>query len=313
MKRLIDAVAAGLAGSSTDSRRLFHGRGHTYAGLEGVNVDVHPPLLLVTLYGELADDTYQSMIKGLTPLLTQGEPLLIQRRYLPRSPSELICGELPEQLYARNGDLRYLLNVGVNQNVGYFLDMKPTHQWLAERAKGLSILNLFSYTCAFSVNAIKAGARSVVNIDMSGAVLKTGQRNHVINQLDGRASRFMKLNILKSWGRIKKTGPFDMMIIDPPSNQRGSFMAETDYEKVLRRIPQLVKPGGMVLACLNAPHLPPGFLQEKMHVHCPDCDFIERLPASIEFPELEPERSLKAMVFCYRGAVNEDHSNVSAE
>lgn len=305
MKRLIEAVAAGLAGPCTDSRRLFHGRGHTYKGLEGVNVDVHPPLLLVTLYSELAADAYRLMIDGLTPLLVLGEPLLVQRRYLPRAPSELICGELPEQLYARHGDLRYLLSVGVNQNVGYFLDMKPTHQWLAERAKGLSILNLFSYTCAFSVNAIAAGARSVVNIDMSGAVLKTGQRNHALNQLDGRASRFMKLNILKSWGRIKKTGPFDIVIIDPPSNQRGSFMAETDYEKVLRRIPQLVKPGGMVLACLNAPHLPPQFLQQKMQQNCPECVFEQRLPASAEFPELEPERSLKAMVFRYQGPTEE--------
>ena len=301
MKRLIEAVAAGLSEPSSDSRRLFHGRGHTYPGLEGVNVDVHPPLLLVTLYSELAEADYRAMIAGLTPLMQPSEPLLVQRRYLPRAPSELICGELPEQLYARSGDMRYLLNVGVNQNVGYFLDMKPTHQWLAKQAKGLSILNLFSYTCAFSVNAIEAGARSVVNVDMSAAVLKTGQRNHALNQLDGRASRFMKLNILKSWGRIKKTGPFDIMIIDPPSNQRGSFMAESDYEKVLRRIPQLVKPGGMVLACLNAPHLPPQFIQQTMQAHCPDCGFVERLPASAEFPELDPERSLKAMVFRYQG------------
>ena len=110
----------------------------------------------------------------------------------------------------------------------------------------------------------------------------------------------MKLNILKSWGRIKKTGPFDMMIIDPPSNQRGSFMAETDYQKVLRRIPQLVKPGGLVLACLNAPHLPAQFLQEAMRDHCPECVFVERLPTSAEFPEVNADRSLKAMIFRYR-------------
>lgn len=301
MKRLIEAVTAGLANNQGDSQRLFHGRGHTYSGLEGVNVDVHPPLLLVTLYRELAEEDYQLMINGLRPLMKDDKPLLVQRRYLPRAPSELICGELPEQLYAKNGELRYLLNVGVNQNVGYFLDMKPTHDWLAGRAKGLTILNLFSYTCAFSVNAVHAGARSVVNVDMSAAVLKTGQRNHALNQLDGRASRFMKLNILKSWGRIRKTGPFDIMIIDPPSNQRGSFMAETDYEKVLRRIPQLVKPGGLVLACLNAPHLPPQFLEEKMAEHCASCEFVERLPASVDFPELDPERSLKTMVFRYTG------------
>jgi 23S rRNA (cytosine1962-C5)-methyltransferase len=196
--------------------------------------------------------------------------------------------------------MRFDIKIGVNQNIGYFLDMQTVHQWLRGHAKGRHILNLFSYTCAFSVAAIKGGAQRVVNVDMSAGVLKTGQRNHVINALDSRAARFLKLDILKSWGRIRKTGPFDMLIIDPPSNQRGSFVAEQDYGKVFRRIPQLLGVRGEVLACLNAPHLPEDFLVELMAKECPQCQLIERLPVSEDFPESDSNRSLKVMLFSYQ-------------
>ncbi len=140
----------------------------------------------------------------------------------------------------------------------------------------------------------------MVNVDMSAGVLKTGQANHQLNKLDSRASRFMKLDILKSWGRIKKAGPYDCLVIDPPSLQRGSFSALNDYRKVLRRIPELMPEGGKVLACLNAPELDSNFLIDTMAEACSACSFVERLANSADFPERDSERALKVMLFEYR-------------
>ncbi|MCR8924304.1 class I SAM-dependent methyltransferase [Dasania sp. GY-MA-18] len=301
MNRVIQAIEQGLASddnSSANSRRLFHGRGHCYPGLEAINVDFHPGLLLITLYQPLPEDGYQQLLDFINAKLELC--VVVQRRYLPKSPSEVIKGEVPEPCYAQTDGMRFALNIAGNQNIGYFLDMQNTHRWLREHAEGLHVLNLFSYTCAFSVAALCGGARSVVNVDMSAGVLKTGQKNHQGNELDSRASRFMKLDILKSWGRIKKPGPYDLLVIDPPSNQRGSFVAEQDYGKVLRRIPQLLGEQGQVLVCLNAPHLASDFLVQLMAQECPDCELQQRFAASADFPESAPNRSLKVMLFNYR-------------
>jgi 23S rRNA (cytosine1962-C5)-methyltransferase len=263
-------------------------------------VDYHPPVLLLSLFRELPSEVYQSLVAGLSALLVPGQVLAVQQRAIPGDPVTIEFGELPEAVFAQAAGLRYQLRIGDNQNIGYFLDMKPLHAWLAERAKGQRVLNLFAYTCAFSVAAVAGGAEQVVNVDMSSGALKTGAANHRLNGLDSQRSQFLKLNILKSWGRIRRAGPYDWLIIDPPSRQKGSFDAERDYGKVLRRIPELAVDGAHVLACLNAPHLPQHFLQQMMAEHCPQCEFIERMPASAEFPEQDPDKGLKVLLFRYR-------------
>lgn len=69
------------------------------------------------------------------------------------------------------------------------------------------VLNLFAYTCAFSVAALKGGADEVVNMDMSKGALAIGKQNHLLNGLTAGA-RFLGHDIFKSWGKLKKnSGP----------------------------------------------------------------------------------------------------------
>jgi 23S rRNA (cytosine1962-C5)-methyltransferase len=159
------------------------------------------------------------------------------------------------------------------------------------------VLNLFAYTCAFSVVAIAAGAEKVVNVDMSSAALNLGRANHQLNNLAKSKSEFVAENILKSWSRVKKPGPYDLVIIDPPSYQKGSFIAEKDYAKVIRRLPELMPAGGLVLACLNAPELSEGFLKQQFVEQCPHAEFIERVKPHADFPDIDPEQQLKLLVY----------------
>ena len=301
MQPVIEAIAAHIAGEVASSCRIFHGRGHCYPGLEHINVDYHPGVILITLYRALTDAD-KTLLHDFIRDHCEAYTVVEQHRYLPQSPSDVLMGALQESYYAQTDDMRFDIKLGANQNIGYFLDMQNTHLWLRDHVSGKRVLNLFSYTCAFSVAALKGGAESVINVDMSAGVLKTGQRNHALNNVAGAKSRFMKLDIMKSWGRIKKMGPFDFIVIDPPSNQRGSFVAEKDYLKVLKRIPQLLVEGGQVLACLNAPHLPESFLLDLMAEACPDCTLLERLPASKDFPERDEDCSLKVFWFNYQPA-----------
>ncbi len=284
--------------SILDSYRVFHGRGHTFPGLEFVSVDYFQPVILITLFSETPQNWLTDLVAKVRTIFDERKTvLLVQRRYLPNAPSEIMFGVLPEQQYAQRGNLKFSLHLAQQQNTGFFLDMEPGRQWLETHAAGKRILNLFAYSCAFSVVAVAAGAEKVVNVDMSSAALNLGRANHLLNNQDKARSEFVAENILKSWGRIKKRGPYDLVIIDPPSYQKGSFIAEKDYGKVIRRIPEMMPTGGLILACLNAPELDEHFLKAQFDAQCPAAQFIERLAPHIDFPDVDPAHQLKLLVY----------------
>ena len=281
-----------------DSYRVFHGRGRTFSGLEFVTVDFFQPAILITLFTAPPDEWLEELVAQIRPFFaSQTSVLVVQRRYLTNAPSEIIWGELPELIYARRGNSLFNLHLAQHQNAGFFLDMESGRQWIEQHAAGKRMLNLFAYTCAFSVVAIAAGAEKVINVDMSSAALNLGRANHQLNNIAKDKSEFVAENILKSWSRVKKPGPYDLVIIDPPSYQKGSFIAEKDYAKVIRRLPELMPGGGLVLACLNAPELSEGFLRQQFSEQCPQAEFIERVKPHTDFPDVDPEQQLKLLVY----------------
>ncbi len=279
--------------------RLFHGRGGCYEGWEFLTIDSIDTVLSIAYFNEIEEEQEQQLYTLFTKLFDTGvyKALILQRRYLPKAPTELLFGELADKTYALENGISYKLNLLDNQNSGFFPDMKIGRSFVRENAQGKRVLNLFSYTCAFSVAAYKGGASSVVNVDMSKKVLETGRDNHRLNGVEIRGTRYMPYNILKSFSRIKKAGPYDLIIIDPPSFQRGSFAATSDYQKIIRRLPELASDECTVLSCLNAPNLESQFIKDLMQEQAPDFKFIKRLENMESFPSKESERALKNLVF----------------
>jgi len=140
-------------------------------------------------------------------------------------------------------------------------------------------------------------ASKVVNVDMSKGALSIGRQNHHLNNLDTKKVKFMPYDILKSWSRIKKEGPYDIIIIDPPSFQKGSFEATKDYEKIIKRLDELAKENCVVLSCLNAPELDSNFIIEKFKEFAPNFKFERKLENLSEFITNNEEKSLKNLVF----------------
>ncbi len=285
-------------GGSDSTRRLFHGRGHCYPGLEDLVVDQFGRVLLVACFGDNVDRArrlgmaLQEQLDGVTGVA-------VQQRQGRGTSAEVLWGEVADELVVEEAGLRYLVQPLRNQNVGLFLDMAPTRAWLTPAAAGRRVLNLFSFTCAFSVAAIDGGATLVVNNDMSKPALDWGRRNHELNDHDLRQVRMLPHNLFKSWGKIREYGPYDIIIIDPPTNQRGSFNAEKQYGQILKRLPELAAPGADIVACLNSPFLNTDFLPGQMARWCARAALIETLPASADFPEQFPDRGLKIYRFRY--------------
>ncbi len=283
---------------SEEYTRLFHGRGNVYDKYRFLTVDSVDKVLFAVLFD--ADDDEEAIVTMLGDFYTaeeKWEALVIQQRYLPHSPSTVITGALPKETFAIENGLKYHINFLNAQNIGFFPDMKIGRSFVHHHAGNKNVLNLFSYTCSFSVAAIAGGAASVVNVDMNKNVLSIGRENHRLNTLDTKKVEFMPYNILKSWSRIRKAGPYDLIIIDPPSFQKGSFAATSDYEKIIRRLHEFAAEECIVLSALNAPELESEFIKALFRENAPEFQYIERLENLESFPELEEERSLKNLIF----------------
>lgn len=271
---------------ASESRRLFHGRGHCFAGYEDLLVDSFPPVVMVTLYRQRPQTWLEELTQMLLAILPERPgAILLQERFLSNGPSRLLHGILPENVDAREAGLSFRLRLGEAQNIGFFPDMAVGRKLIRERAAGKRVLNLFAYSCSFSVAALQGGAAQVVNLDMNRGALELGKLNHRLNDIDLRRASFLALEFFRSLSKLKKIGPFDLIICDPPASQGKSFTAEQHWPKLVRTLPKLLGPGGEVLACLNAPHLGPDYLDTLFAETLPAAEKLGLFTPGEDFPE----------------------------
>ena len=298
IEKLKEIILENLKDKSSEMKRVFHGRGNFYDDFNYLVIDSLNDVLLVTLFQEIPLDTEKEIILLLEEVYEkkQFKTLILQRRYKKNNLNEVLKGIIPKEAIAIENNLKYKINFS-NQNIGIFPDMKVGREYIQSICKDKNILNLFSYTCAFSVAAISSGASKVVNVDMAKGALTTGRENHHINNLDTKKVKFMPYDILKSWSRIKKEGPYDIIIIDPPTLQKGSFEATKDYEKIIKKLEQLANKKCVVLSCLNAPEIPSVFIKNIFNEFASDFVFEKRLENPITFLVIDHEKALKNLIF----------------
>ncbi len=302
MQALLDAIAT--MALPTDAQRIFHGRGGLYPGCEHWALDAFPPVFVLTSFQPASDADLAVVGAALAARwqqLAPGQALnwVYQCRFDGSADTRLVSGEVPEPHVVTEQGARYRVHVLKGQNHGLFLDMAEGRRWVRGHVAGRAnfrVLNLFAYTCAFSVVALQAGAKHVVNVDMGQGAIATGQQNHRLNDLTTGAS-FLPHDIFTTWGKINRAGPYDLIIVDPPSYQKGSFVATKDYARLMRRLPDLLMHGGHALLCLNAPELGVAFLQDQMQELAPDLAFVERVANPAVFADVSAERALKVLVY----------------
>ena len=322
MQALLNAIAA--MPLPVDACRIFHGRGGLYPVCEQWTLDAYPPVFVLTSFAPATDDqltaigaALQARWRHIAPVGEQENLNWVFQQRGPTGPgsradTRLMAGNVPDPHIVTEGPALFLVRVLRGQNHGLFLDMAEGRRWVREFAadfrqregRGPKVLNLFAYTCAFSVAALQGGAAHVTNLDMARGALATGQQNHRLNGLAPQGASFLAHDLFNSWGKVTRGGPYDLIIADPPSYQKGSFVATKDYARLLRRLPDLLAPGGRALLCLNAPELPWAWLREQVDEHAPGLQLIERLAHPPAFADVDADRALK--VGAYRAARRTD-------
>ena len=186
---------------------------------------------------------------------------------------QLVLGEpAPDQFTAHENGLAFELRFTEGYSYGLFLDQRDNRRRLltghvaadfplAPRPSPLALLNTFAYTCAFSVAAAKAGARTT-SLDLSKKYLEWGRRNFSLNGLDPAAHDFIYGDVFDWLRRLAKKGrTFDAVLLDPPtfsqSKESGVFRAEKDYGRLVTLALPLLKSEGILFASTNCATLSP--------------------------------------------------------
>jgi 23S rRNA (cytosine1962-C5)-methyltransferase len=285
---------------ATQARRLLHGRGACFAGWQHLNIDYYAGVVLLTWFAEPTDE--QALQEALITAFAQQATALLtgiasQHRHIRPASTHALWGEVPDKLVAREGELQFWVDMK-RQNSGLFMDMAPGRQWLLDHAAGKQLLNTFAFTCSLSVAAIAGGAQRVVNIDMNGGVLNRGRENQALNNQQSADVEYLPYKVLKSINKLERKGPFDLLIADPPTFQRGSFEFDKDYGRLLRRLPRLLATEATLLLCCNSPRVTEAEFRKLITDSLPEAEFVERLPSNEDFVE-QGEAPLKVLMYRY--------------
>jgi 23S rRNA (cytosine1962-C5)-methyltransferase len=197
-----------------------------------------------------------------------------QDRTGARAAPRWLAGEVaPDRFVVRENGVRFEISFTGGYSVGLFLDQRDNRRRLltnhvaadfpvgATGLAGAEVLNVFAYTCAFSVCAALAGAKTT-SLDLSRNYLAWGRRNFTLNDLAATNHDFLCGDAFDWLHRLNKKGRrFDAVLLDPPtfsiSKSGGRWQAERDYGRLVRAALPLVKPGGVLFASTNAGRLAP--------------------------------------------------------
>jgi len=176
------------------------------------------------------------------------------RKASEQKPAALIAGEEPGEIAVQENGLSYFVEPAGGYSSGLFLDQRLNRQWVAGFG-AKRMLNLFAYTCSFTVCAASAGAETC-SVDAAKRVLGIGRRNLELNGISAtEGHRFLADDAMKVVPRLRKRGEtFDLIVLDPPTFGRADgrvFRIEKDLPVLVSDCFELLEPGGGLLVSCN--------------------------------------------------------------
>ena len=180
---------------------------------------------------------------------------LMQQRGRDPHSRQQFHSDMPDEWTAKEEGLQYYFRRRQGLSPGLFLDQRANRRWLRDQSANRSVLNLFSYTGGFSLNAALGGAHQTVSVDLSRSFLDWSRANFTLNGIDTENHEFWPADaryFLR--GCAKRGRRFDLIICDPPSfgrSSNGVFRIEKDLPLLLRGIDSALEQNGLVFLSNN--------------------------------------------------------------
>lgn len=248
--------------NESDAYRLVNGEGD---GLPGLTIDRYGDYLMIQLYSAAWRPHLKLVTQILQDLLS---PLGIYEKQRPQKTRELeaageskIYGRLlagsaaPQRLEVRENGLNFLVSLEQGLNSGLFLDQRRNRADLMKRVEGKRVLNLFSYTGAFSVTAAASGAALVTSVDASPGYTEWARANFGLNRINPKRHEFIVGDCLTVLGELQKGKKrYDLILMDPPSfstTARNRFTTRGGTSDLVAAALPLLNDGGLLIASSN--------------------------------------------------------------
>lgn len=252
----------------TDAYRIVNGAAD---GFPGVTLDKFGDRFQVQFFGPEMLSRRRELVDAVSRLFNPvcvvvKERLSRSGKSLENAPMEIALGTREDAVgIVREGRARFHVDLLDTVNPGLFLDMRHVRLEVEDRFRALSgaaqsgegprFLNLFSYTCSFSVHARLGGAAVATNADISGKILDKGRENYALNGLDLRPGEFFRGNALEyvRWA-CKKGLRFDGIVLDPPSFARFkgfNFNVREHLMPLVSECAQILNPHGFFMVSSN--------------------------------------------------------------
>jgi 23S rRNA (cytosine1962-C5)-methyltransferase len=239
--------------------RLVNGTGDN---LSGFTLDSYGDTLILSLESwALADLIDYHLHKALMTLKPEHIILKIRekgRKHKGRIPERPLLGKpTQEKTCVQENGVSYLVQSMGNLDTGLFFDLRGARKEFALDVKDKSVLNLFSYTAAFSLVAAIGGARLVVSVDTSQECHRWARENFQLNNLDPKAEkfRFIKDNVFHHIEKlIERSESYERIILDPPVRSiagTGRFFLKSDLHKLVASCLKILSPKGRLLVTDN--------------------------------------------------------------
>ncbi|VMQ65069.1 putative SAM-dependent methyltransferase [Streptococcus pneumoniae] len=240
----------------TTTYRLFNQEGDGFGGL---TVDLYGDYAVFSWYNSYVYQIRQTISEAFRQVFPEvlGAYEKIRFKGLDYESAHVYGQEAPDFFTVLENGVLYQVFMNDGLMTGIFLDQHDVRGSLVDGlAMGKSLLNMFSYTAAFSVAAAMGGASQTTSVDLAKRSRELSQAHFQANGLSTDEHRFIVMDVFEYFKYAKRKDlTYDVIVLDPPSfarNKKQTFSVAKNYHKLISQSLEILNPGGIIIASTNA-------------------------------------------------------------
>ena len=240
----------------TTAFRLFNQEGDGFGGL---TVDLYGDYAVFSWYNSYVYQIRKVISEAFRQVFPEvlGAYEKIRFKGLDYESAHIYGQEAPDFFTVLENGVLYQVFMNDGLMTGIFLDQHEVRGSLVDGlAMGKSLLNMFSYTAAFSVAAAMGGASQTTSVDLAKRSRELSQAHFQANGISTDDHRFIVMDVFEYFKYAKRKGlTYDVIVLDPPSfarNKKQTFSVAKDYHKLIFQSLEILNPGGIIIASTNA-------------------------------------------------------------
>ena len=243
----------------TTAFRLFNQEGDGFGGL---TVDLYGDYAVFSWYNSYVYQIRQTISEAFRQVFPEllGAYEKIRFKGLDYESAHVYGQEAPDFFTVMENGVLYQVFMNDGLMTGIFLDQHEVRGSLVDGlAMGKSLLNMFSYTAAFSVAAAMGGSSQTTSVDLAKRSRELSQAHFQANGISTDEHRFVVMDVFEYFKYAKRKGlTYDVIVLDPPSfarNKKQTFSVAKDYHKLISQSLEILNPGGIIIASTNAANI----------------------------------------------------------